>query len=259
MSDSVDKARTTEPVLDGAIGPTALPLDVCNEFDQLVSHDEHHNKQKNLFDQEQFYLKCIFHASKYSVGMDDGWQTRLIDAINAATENGETIKGITVKADVNRSQIDDMMRKGTRPRVDTFLKLCRALKISPFYVLTGIDQDRRTYQILSLFGILDNQQQSVFITMMQSFARALGKTIDAEEEGNAHIEQEEFLTDETGQLNAMMLQRASRRVREQELELTDRAIFHFEEFDRRLKIEYNKLYLSESVLLPSSNKKNSKN
>ena len=117
----------------------------------------------------------------------------------------------------------------------------------------GSAEDARE-KINELVRLLSPQQTNVFLTLLQSFIEALGIPEGASQDVDDGIEDKVFLGDPNEPLDRAWLENASKKVRQQEKALTDQAIFNSEESDRRLKREYNRLYLQRVSEQSSSSK-----
>lgn len=137
-----------------------------NEFEEFFFHGGNDDIQIFLFLQPQFLLSCVFFCDSYPDAMKETWETRLIQAIEAALESGDKITDITKRSGVNRNQVDDMLRKGTRPRVDTFLKICQGLDVDPIYILTGINMSTETGRLIRLFSAMNEDRQKAFLRLL---------------------------------------------------------------------------------------------
>lgn len=108
-----------------------------------------------------------------------------------------------------------------------------------------IDEAAINSQIQNLIERLSPSQKAAFLTMLQSFLSAIGVSENEIYGDQTGIEDKVFLGNEDGHLNSTLLEKASAIIRRQEQELTSQAIFNSTEYDRRLKVEYNKLYLEK--------------
>lgn len=127
-----------------------------------------------------------------------------------------------------------------------------------FITSEAIDEQATDDQISNLLNRLSPRQKAAFLTMLQSFLSAIGIPEHEVYGSSERIEDSKFLGTIDGHLDRELLEKASAKIRQQERELTSQAIFNSTEYDRRLKIEYNKLYLQlDSNEQP--NKKNAKN
>jgi len=65
---------------------------------------------------------------------DDGWINRLREA---RAKDGRSLRAISMAAGVGENFLSQMLRYGKAPSIDNFIKVCRALDVSPIHILTG--------------------------------------------------------------------------------------------------------------------------
>lgn len=69
--------------------------------------------------------------------MDQTWRQRLKRIIDEAPDLTEV--GVSRKAGLSRSTVNDIIKKGTTPSIDNFLAICKAIGVRPSILLEGIE------------------------------------------------------------------------------------------------------------------------
>ncbi|MBG6211714.1 transcriptional regulator with XRE-family HTH domain [Labrenzia sp. EL_126] len=197
---------------------------------------------------------------------EDEWKNRLREALAA---RDATMHAVSLELKKNPHYISQLInRKEGGPNLKTVTPIAKALGVSPTWLLFGtgsmkdvgetnvadiverdvedvVDAESAREKITELVHLLSPQQTNAILTMLQSFLEALGIPEGSPQNDDDDIEDKVFLGDAKEPLERAWLEKASQKVRQQEKALTHQAIFNSEESDRRLKREYNRLYLQE--------------
>lgn len=80
--------------------------------------------------------------------MDDEWFDRILEAVQ---RDGRDMKAISLDANLGENYVQQMVSKRKKPRIDTLIKLLRALgRADALYIITGAkftDEDRRLLDV----------------------------------------------------------------------------------------------------------------
>lgn len=108
--------------------------------------------------------------------MSDEWFPRFRKAIERALEDGTKPSDLGKKAGVNRNMAGDIVKKGTIPSVENFLKICQAIDADPIQILTGAPQpSREVSKALQIFATWPDDQQKSFLDWIEKIQAARDK------------------------------------------------------------------------------------
>jgi hypothetical protein len=116
--------------------------------------------------------------SQTEAEMPDWWQ-RMAAAMRAYVEKGNSWPDISRGAGFTRNATAwELVNKRNMPHVDTFLKICDAIEVSPISILLGFDwteDEQRAAQILARLG---PEGQALVIRFAEEQARARQRRSD---------------------------------------------------------------------------------
>jgi transcriptional regulator with XRE-family HTH domain len=75
------------------------------------------------------------------------WRERLIDAID---RSGKTRKDIAIDAGLGRAYLYGVINEGKSPSVENMLKICKAIGVSPSYIMFGWNISPKQQELLDL-------------------------------------------------------------------------------------------------------------
>lgn len=111
--------------------------------------------------------KCTSERVKLQrfMATDDAWRARLLTAI----ENSDlSDRQIGIRAGVGQSWVSDFKNGKKPPKLETFLKVCETLGVSPVYILAGVPITPRVERIVSEIVRLDPNQQELLVGLIRS-------------------------------------------------------------------------------------------
>jgi len=88
----------------------------------------------------------------------NNWKVRLLEIIE---KSGRTQKDISVEAGLGRAYLYGVCREGKEPSVENFLAICKALNVSPAFVLFGWNITEKQQELLRLLGSSDDKTEAV--------------------------------------------------------------------------------------------------
>lgn len=179
--------------------------------------------------------------------MENDWFDRLLAAVSAARENGQSLRAISLSAGLNTHYLTQMTNKGNKPTVGKFIAICHAINADPVEILSGVKHDAIDTQILKLLSGLNGQQRKVFISMLESFQGAVDKPAE-----HGEPDDQNFLGVEGESLDCELMLAASIEVRKDELDITDNGLLNIEEFEKQLKLRYNQIYREKYLTSPDT-------
>lgn len=94
--------------------------------------------------------------------MEDGWLDRLREAIEA---DGRSPRSISLAARLGPNYVREMLDGGKVPGIDKLLSICRELKVSATFILTGAHVSADGEEMLSLLRQLRPQQQQTLLDL----------------------------------------------------------------------------------------------
>lgn len=97
------------------------------------------------------------------------WLGRIRAAIEA---DGRSLRAISVAAGLGPNYVSEMIGKKKVPAVDKLLRLCRELKVSATFILTGADISGDSEEMLSLLGKLSVEEQATVQSLVRQLAAA---------------------------------------------------------------------------------------
>lgn len=96
------------------------------------------------------------------------WKARLIEAID---KDGREDAVISRAAGLGRNFVNQF--RGTRvPSVENLLTLCSEVNVSLSFIFFGSDITREAEEMLTLFSLLDPQEQNHFLGLLRAMQRA---------------------------------------------------------------------------------------
>ena len=98
--------------------------------------------------------------------VNESWRERLLAAIEASDVSE---RQIGIRAGVGQSWVSDFKNMGKPPRLETFLKVCQFLGVSPAHILTGLPVTPETEAILRGLASLTPRQRH----QLQDYIRSL--------------------------------------------------------------------------------------
>lgn len=99
----------------------------------------------------------------------EGWKERLFEAIEADSRSD---RAISLGAKLGPNYIEQMRKKGKMPGADAVLKLCKALGISPVFLLTGMQITPEEEEVLTLLASLSDEQRQRFLGFLRDLQPA---------------------------------------------------------------------------------------
>lgn len=105
----------------------------------------------------------------FNNGMDDdGWKTRLTAAINHNLQvNNRSANELSIIAGLGRNYLADYFNTGREPKLPAFLKLCRAMGVSPIYILLGVELDPQAEELLSVWRLMTPEEREALLRLIE--------------------------------------------------------------------------------------------
>jgi len=97
--------------------------------------------------------------------MEPGWKTRLRQRTEA---DGRSLREISLSAGLNRNYLFDVLSAEREPSIDKLLKICAVLRVSPAWLITGLELSESAEEWLTVMSRLPEPQQSAMIQMILS-------------------------------------------------------------------------------------------
>lgn len=102
--------------------------------------------------------------------MDDGWFTRLLEAVR---RDGRDMKAISLAAGLGENYVQQMVKERKKPRIDTLVRLLNELgRADTLWIITGqefTDEDR---QLLEVASSLEDEGKRALIAAFAALAAA---------------------------------------------------------------------------------------
>ena len=93
------------------------------------------------------------------------WKTRLLVAIEA---DGRSRASICAAAGLSRNYIGSIYTDGKEPTVPKMLLLCKALNVSPAYIISGIDASPETARLMEALTADPEKTAALAALLLQS-------------------------------------------------------------------------------------------
>ena len=98
--------------------------------------------------------------------MQNGWRSRLIEAINA---DGRDYKAISLEAQCGENYVQQFIKEGKGMGVDRFVRLLRALgRVPSLYIILGTDLTAEDEELMALVSNLSPEQKQAAIQFFRS-------------------------------------------------------------------------------------------
>jgi hypothetical protein len=95
------------------------------------------------------------------------WKTRLKAAV---AEDGRSLSAVSVAAGHSRNYLSQLLQAKGEPLRDNFLALCRAMKISPSYIMEGDRMGTDIEELNRLLLRLPVRQRSALLALIYAIA-----------------------------------------------------------------------------------------
>ena len=96
------------------------------------------------------------------------WRQRLTAAIEA---DPRSMNRISLDAGFARNHVGQFINDEKGPKIDTLLKLCRTLNVSPTYILLGYHLDHLSEQILQLLLQAPVEEREALLALLRARLR----------------------------------------------------------------------------------------
>jgi transcriptional regulator with XRE-family HTH domain len=96
------------------------------------------------------------------------WRQRLIAAIKA---DGRSPNRLSLDSGMSRNHVGQFLNDEKGPKIDTLLRICRTLNVSPTFILLGFDIDPASEQILELLSRATPEQRQTLLAFLRAQLR----------------------------------------------------------------------------------------
>jgi len=86
------------------------------------------------------------------------WRSRLEAAIE---RDGRSLREISLGAKVSHGYLHGILRDDKEPTLDRFFKICRELRVSPAYVLLGVELSPETEEVMRLLEANPSRRDAI--------------------------------------------------------------------------------------------------
>jgi transcriptional regulator with XRE-family HTH domain len=150
----VAEAISADPVRD------EVGFDFFKEAHTPFSHAEACGVKSSL-ERACFRIKL-----RYELRMGiNGWRERLADAID---KDGRSLSAICRSANVGQNVLTQLFNDGKVPKITTFMALCRELRVSPLYILEGVNVDVDDVELLKVWAAASPERRRAFLAILQA-------------------------------------------------------------------------------------------
>lgn len=97
---------------------------------------------------------------------DEPWRRRLAEAVD---RSGRSWASVSEAAGLSRNYLGSVLRDGGEPTIPKLFAVCRAIGVSPVFVLYGIDTAPETLELLRLIEAHPDRRDAI-LALLQSDA-----------------------------------------------------------------------------------------
>lgn len=97
--------------------------------------------------------------------MIPAWLHRLRTSVAASSMKG---REICRKAGIGQSVLSEILSGANTPKIDTLIKICEALSVTPGYILDGAETDPRSNSMLRQWNALPEEQQDAVLSVIDA-------------------------------------------------------------------------------------------
>lgn len=101
-------------------------------------------------------------------GMDNSWQTRLQEAV---VKDGRKPRKIALDAGLGPNYVEQVLKPDKDPRLAQLVKLCAELRVSPIWVLFGINLTPESEEVVQLLAGLPEEARQSFLNLVRHMPR----------------------------------------------------------------------------------------
>lgn len=92
------------------------------------------------------------------------WKGRLQEAV---TKDGRSRREISAAAGMSYNYLSQILSDEKMPKIENIEKVCRALGVSPVYILSGIDITPRVEELIRIFSEAPEHLQLAMLALLR--------------------------------------------------------------------------------------------
>lgn len=99
--------------------------------------------------------------------MLDGWEKRLLDAVDRAYKSGKSLRAIGEAAGLGPNFVSQLRSGSRKPRLDSLIRLAEELDVSLRHILFGDAVSREEEEILHLLHSMPEKSRANLLAALQ--------------------------------------------------------------------------------------------